>query len=247
MMADMTLSDLRGRSKGADVYATLADAVAGIRAAGRLPSSVSSTTVLGYGVLITGSDPDSMAAWENRDRDPKGRSTEMNRLGYELATMVQTIKGRGNGGGRPSEAALTAATGSDRAWRNYTDTVIGKKRPPPAKAPKDYAGVDDIADGLGALGRIPDYVPRPLVLGYTYGLLNSAPDFHKAWVGYNEDSKPFEDLMPVAARALAAEISRIQAGPSQASPPRPFTPAQESRMSDGEYRAYQQDLNGVTG
>jgi len=242
----MTLTDLRSRSKGASDFATLIDAVNAIRFAGRLPSSVSDTSVYGYSTMAVGADPDAQAAWENRADDPKGWRDEIGRLGFELASMVQDIKSCGGGGGRPSDEALQAATGGDRQWRDYTDTVINKKRPPAAKPPTDYASIDDIATGLIALGRIPDYVPRPYVVGVAYGLLNSDPAMHAAWLYYDEDPQALKDLLPAAARALAREIGNIQALPAQASPPRPFTPAQESRMSDGEYRAYQQDLNGVT-
>jgi hypothetical protein len=107
-MADMSLTDLRQRSKGASDYVTLADAVGAIRAAGRLPSSVSDTSVLGYGICVTGTDVDAMDAWDNRDSDPKAWTAEVRRLGYELSMMVQAIKGRGNGGGRPSDEALQA-------------------------------------------------------------------------------------------------------------------------------------------
>ena len=49
----MTLTDLRSRSKGASDFATLIDAVNAIRFAGRLPSSVSDTSVYGYSTMET--------------------------------------------------------------------------------------------------------------------------------------------------------------------------------------------------
>jgi hypothetical protein len=158
--------------------------------------------------------------------------------------MVSDIKA-GAGGARPTEEALQAATSSDRAWRDYQDAAIAKKPAPAKRPPADYSSMDDIADGLIAIGRLPDSVPRPYVLGFAYGLLNSAPDFHKAWIDYENDSQAFTDLMPKAARALSSEVDNIRRGPYQASRPRPFTPAQEARMSDKEWQAFQEDFNGV--
>jgi hypothetical protein len=246
-MPDTTLSDLRGRSKNANSFATLIDAVRAIRAAGRLPSSVSDTAVFGYANMVTGADPDAASAWEGRVDDPRGWQDEIGRLGYELASLVQDIKnGRGNSA-RPSEEALAAATSGDRQWRDYQDTAINKKPAPSKKAPTDYNNVDDISDGLIAIGRLPDYVPRAYVDAVVNGLLNSDPSLHQAWIDYDTDPEAFKALLPAAARSLAREIANIQAGPSQASPPRPFTPTQEARMSDREYAAFQQDFNGVKG
>ena len=246
-MADTTsLTDLRQRSKGASEFVSLADAVNSIRAAGRLPSSVSDTSILGYANMVTGEDQAALAAWQNRSSDPKSWRDEVGRMGFELGTMVADIKNR-NGGVRPSAEALAAADGTDRTWRDYTDKLSSQKPAPAAKPPEAYASVDDIADGLSALGKIPDFAPRPYVVGFAYGLLNSAPDFHKAWVGYDEDPKPFEDLMPTAARALSSEIARIQAGPSQASPALPATTRQLGRLSEKDWQNFQQDFADATG
>jgi len=125
-MPDTTLTDLRSRSKGATQFATLIDAVNTIRAAGRLPSSVSDTSIFGYANMVTATDPEAMSAWEGRADDAKSWRDEVGRLGFELASMVLDIKSRG-GGGRPSEEALAAAAGNDRAWRDYTDTALAKK------------------------------------------------------------------------------------------------------------------------
>ena len=43
----------------------------------------------------------------------------------------------------------------------------------------------------------------------------------------------------------ATVVANIRAGAAQASPPRPFTPAQMARMSDKEWQAFQEDFNGV--
>jgi hypothetical protein len=243
-MSDLSLTDLRSGSKNANSFATLIDAVSAIRSAGRLPSSVSDTSIFGYANMVTGVDEDAMGAWENRATDPQPWRDEVGRLGYELSSMVVAIKGRG-GGARPSEEALAAAAGNGRMWRDHTDAILAKKPAPAKKPPTSYTSPDDIADGLVALGRLPDYTPRPFILGFTYGLLSSAPDFHQAWLDHDSDPQAFKDLMPKAARALSSEISRIQAGAAQASPPRPFTPAQEARMSDKEWAIFQQDFNGV--
>jgi len=245
MMADMSLDDLRSRSKGATEFATLIDAVASIRSTGRLPNSVSDTSVYGYAVMVTGEDEAAMSAWEGRIDDPKSWRDETGRLGFELASMVADIKSRGGGGGRPSEEALQAAASGDRQWRDYEDSIINKKRPPAAKAPTDYSSMDDIADGLIALGRMPPYVPRPFIVGVAYGLLNSDPALHQAWIDYDTNPQAFKDLLPAAGRALAREVANIRAGAAQASPPRPFTPAQMARMSDKEWQAFQEDFNGV--
>lgn len=239
-MADTTLIDLRSRSKGATQFVTLIDAVGAIRSAGRLPSSVSDTAILGYGIMVTGTDEDALNAWEGRADDPKAWRDEVGRLGFELSSMVVDIKSRGGGGGRLSEEALQAATGNDRAWRDYTDQAISKKPAPAKKPPTDYSNIDDIADGMVAIGRLPDYIPRPYIVGVVYGLLNSDP-----WLDYENDPKPFTDLMPTAARSLAREIANIQAGAVQASPPRPYSNTQMARMSDKEWQVYQQDHNGV--
>jgi hypothetical protein len=241
----MTLTDLRERSKGASAFASLVDAVGSIRSAGRLPSSVSDTAVLGYANMVTAIDPAAMGAWEGRVDDPKGWRDEVSRLGYELASMVVDIKNGRRDSGRPSEEALAAAAGNDRMWRDHTDSVINKKPAPAKKPPTEYTSIDDIADGLTALGRIPPYVPRPFVVGVAYGLLNSDPALHQAWIDYDTDPQALKDLLPAAARALGREISNIQAGAAVASPQRPFTPAQEARMSDKEWNNFQQDFNGV--
>jgi hypothetical protein len=239
-----TLTDLRQRSKGASQYVTLADAVNAIRSAGRLPSSVSDTSVLGYGVMVTGTDGDAMSAWEGRVDDPRGWQDEVGRLGYELSSMVVDIKS-GRGGARPSEEAIAAAAGNDRAWRDHTDAVLAQKPAPAAKPPTDYSGVDDIADGLAALGKIPPYVPRPYIVGVVYGLLNSDPSLHQAWIDYQNEPQAFKDLLPAAARSLAREVANIQAGAVQASPPRPFTNVQMRDMTDREFKNFQRDFNGV--
>jgi hypothetical protein len=244
-MADITLTDLRDRSKGASAFATLIDAVSSVRSAGRLPSSVSDTAVLGYANMVTATDPDAMSAWEGRVDDPKSWRDEVGRLGFELASMVVDIKNGRRDSGQPSEEALNAATSNDRAWRDYTDTVINKKLAPAAKPPAEYTSIDDIADGLTALGRIPPYVPRPFIVGVAYGLLNSDPALHQAWLDYDTDPQPLNDLLPAAARALAREISNIQAGAAVAAPPRPYSNAQMARMSDKEWANFQQDWNGV--
>jgi hypothetical protein len=243
-MPDMSLVDLRSGSKNANSFATLIDAVGAIRSAGRLPSSVSDTSIFGYANMVTGVDQDALSAWENRVTDPQPWRYEVGRLGYELSSMVAAIKARG-GGGRPSEEALQAATSGDRQWRDYTDQALAKKPAPAKKPPTSYTSPDDIADGLDAIGRLPDYTPRPFILGFTYGLLSSAPDFHQAWLDHDSDPQAFKDLMPKAARALSSEISRIQAGAVQASPPRPYSNTQMSRMSDTEWKNYNQDYNGV--
>ena len=121
------------------------------------------------------------------------------------------------------------------------------KPAPPAKPPEAYASIDDIADGLIAIGRIADFVPRAYVLAFANGLISSAPDFHAAWLAYDEDQKAFTDLMPTAARALSSEISRIQAGPSQASPPLPATPRQLGRLNERDWQNFQQDFADATG
>jgi hypothetical protein len=245
-MPDTSLTDLRNRSKGASQFATLADAIGGIRSAGRLPNSVSDTSVLGYGIMVTGTDPDAMSAWENRDTDAKAWRDEVGRLGFELASMVQSIKARG-GAARPSQEMLAAADAGDRQWNGYTSSLARQKPTPAAKPPSSYSGIDDIADGLTAIGKIPPYAPRPFIVGFTYGLLNSAPDFHAAWVGYDEDPKAFTDLMPKAARALSSEIARIQSGPAQATPPLPATPRQLGRLSDSNWEAFKADYADSVG
>jgi hypothetical protein len=244
-MPDTTLTDLRNRSKGANSFATLIDAVRSIRAAGRLPSSVSDTAIFGYANMVTGADPDAASAWEGRADDPRGWSDEVGRLGYELASMVQDIKGGRGNSARPSEEALQAATGNDRSWRDYQDVAVRKKPTPAKRPPTDYNNVDDISDGLIALGRLPDYVPRAYVDAVVNGLLNSDPSLHAAWLNYDEDKKGFTDLLPAAARSLAREVNNIQVGAAQASPPRPYSNSQMSRMSDSEWKNFQKDFNGV--
>ena len=246
-MPDTTsLSDLRGRSKGASEFVSLADAVNSIRSAGRLPPSVSDTSILGYANMVTAEDQAALAAWQNRASDAKAWRDEVGRMGFELGSMVLDIKNR-NGGVRPSAEALAAADGNDRTWRNFTDKLSSQKPAPAAKPPTEYTSIDDIADGLTAIGKIPDFVPRPYVVGFVYGLLNSDPAVHAAWIAYDENSKPFEDLMPTAARALSSEISRIQAGPSQASPPLPATPRQLGRLNERDWQNFQQDFADATG
>jgi hypothetical protein len=245
-MPDTSLTDLRNRSKGASQYASLIDAVSSIRAAGRLPSSVSDTSIFGYADMVVASDPAAGAAWQNRDTDPKAWRDEIGRLGYELGSLVADIKARG-GDSRPSQEMLAAADGGDRQWRDYTDKLSSQKLAPAKKAPKTYSSVDDVADGLVALGKIPDFVPRPYIVGVVYGLLNSDPTLHQAWIDYDTNAKGFEDLLPAAARALAREISNIQKGPSQATPPLPTSPRQLGRLNDSSWEAFKADYADSVG
>ena len=243
-MADTTtsLTDLRASSKNATTYASLIDAIGAIRAAGRLPSSVSDTSVLGYGNMVTAEDQAAMSAWTNRGSDAKAWNSEVGRMGYELASLVAAIKA-GTGGARPSAEALAAADGGDRQWRTYTDKLSTAKPAPAAKPPTEYTSIDDIADGLAALGKISSSVPRPFIVAYVYGVLNSAPDFHAAWCNYDEDPKAFEDLMPAAARSLSQEVDRIRRGPAQATRTLPAgaTARQVAGWSDKAWQNYMND------